>query len=251
MNFSNPYPHTIHEVYPHTFLQMIAADVRFTSPHTSDEYWQKFRKFSEEIFKISVTEHPIAPDQYAEFSSEAAETVYSFKNDAALVAIGSKGYKSFGETMPEHFRTIQGFLQNVVPSSKVHTLTLGKKNRFPFHITLEHFEVKEALNYVFKAEHVEDMDHKIEKGELVKVTKEAKVDLSNHANLLLTIGFQVIDHENVHLLLDLQASYAPPEGIDANQLYDLAVELNGIMYDAFKYVVTENIIDILRKSSLQ
>lgn len=158
MNFSNPYPHTIHEVYPHTFLQMIAADVRFTSPHTSDEYWQKFRKFSEEIFKISVTEHPIAPDQYAEFSSEAAETVYSFKNDAALVAIGSKGYKSFGETMPEHFRTIQGFLQNVVPSSKVHTLTLGKKNRFPFHITLEHFEVKEALNYVFKAEHVEDMD---------------------------------------------------------------------------------------------
>jgi len=251
MNFSNPYPHTNHEVYQHTFLQTIAAEVRFTSVYTPDEYWQKFKKFGKEVFNLSITETPLDKDQYAELSSEKTETTYSFKNDAASVVLGPKGYKSFGDSMPVHFLAIKTFLKDVVPSAKIYTLSIEKKNRFPFHITLKNFDIKEALNYVFKTEHVKDMEYQIENGQLVKVTKEAKVDLGNHANILLTIGFQVIDDASVNVLFDLKSSYSPPEGINMKILYNLAAELNDIMYDAFKYVVSENIINVLKKCNGQ
>ena len=34
--------------------------------------------------------------------------------------------------------------------------------------------------------------------------------------------------------------------MEADKLYSLASELNDIMFDAFRYVVTENIIHVLR-----
>lgn len=247
MHFSNPYPHTRHEVYPQTFMQMISANIRFSSPDTQNEYWQKFRKFSERMFHIPVTEIPLDKNQYAELSSDTTETSYTFRSDAATVTIGPKGYKSFGDTMPVHFHTIETFLQDVVPSSTIHELTLEKRNRFPFHVSLEQLDLKDALNYVFNPNHTEDLEkYRIEKGKQIKVTQEAQVDLDNQARMLLTLGFQVMDDSNVHLLFDLHASYTPSEGIKANDIYNLASELNTIMYDAFRYVVTENIIHVLK-----
>lgn len=247
MNFTNPYPHTEHEVYSQTFLQTVSANIRFSSSDTQAEYWQKFREFSKQIFHIPVTDIPSGEDQYAELSSSTTETTYSFKGDTATVAIGPKGYRSFGETMPVHFCTIQTFLQDVVPSFRIQELSLTKRNRFPFHISLDRFDLKDALNYVFKPEHTEDLEkYRLEKGKQIKVTKEAQVDLDHQARMQLTIGFQVMNDSNVHLLFDLHASYVPSEGMEADKLYSLASELNDIMFDAFRYVVTENIIHVLR-----
>lgn len=50
MNFTNPYPHTEHEVYSQTFLQTVSANIRFSSSDTQAEYWQKFREFSKKYF---------------------------------------------------------------------------------------------------------------------------------------------------------------------------------------------------------
>jgi len=50
MNFTNPYPHTEHEVYSQTFLQTVSANIRFSSSDTQAEYWQKFREFSKKLF---------------------------------------------------------------------------------------------------------------------------------------------------------------------------------------------------------
>ena len=72
------------------------------------------------------------------------------------------------------------------------------------------------------------------------------MDLDHQARMQLTIGFQVMNDSNVHLLFDLHASYVPSEGMEADKLYSLASELNDIMFDAFRYVVTENIIHVLR-----
>ena len=69
MNFTNPYPHTEHEVYSQTFLQTVSANIRFSSSDTQAEYWQKFREFSKKIFHIPVTDIPSGEDQYAELSS--------------------------------------------------------------------------------------------------------------------------------------------------------------------------------------
>lgn len=149
--------------------------------------------------------------------------------------------------MPVHFCTIQTFLQDVVPSFRIQELSLTKRNRFPFHISLDRFDLKDALNYVFKPEHTEDLEkYRLEKGKQIKVTKEAQVDLGHQARMQLTIGFQVMNDSNVHLLFDLHASYVPSEGMEADKLYSLASELNDIMFDAFRYVVTENIIHVLR-----
>ena len=229
MNFTNPYPHTEHEVYSQTFLQTVSANIRFSSSDTQAEYWQKFREFSKKIFHIPVTDIPSGEDQYAELSSSTTETTYSFKGDTATVAIGPKGYRS------------------VVPSFRIQELSLTKRNRFPFHISLDRFDLKDALNYVFKPEHTEDLEkYRLEKGKQIKVTKEAQVDLDHQARMQLTIGFQVMNDSNVHLLFDLHASYVPSEGMEAEKLYSLASELNDIMFDAFRYVVTENIIHVLR-----
>ena len=46
MNFTNPYPHTEHEVYSQTFLQTVSANIRFSSSDTQAEYWQNLHILS-------------------------------------------------------------------------------------------------------------------------------------------------------------------------------------------------------------
>lgn len=246
MIFSNPYPHIQHEVYPMTFLQMISAKMKFTSQDSPDDFWNKFRKFSEETFHIPVKDMPFDKDHYAELSSEEAETSYAFKCDTATVVIGSKGYNSFKETMPVHFKNIGDFLQNVACVSFIDGLTLEKRNRFPFHVSLEKLDLGDALNYVFKTEFTEGLEYRIEVGQRVKVTKDTRVEIGKCAYMILTVGFQVIDDSNVHLIFDVLASYTPSEAIGSGEIYNIALELNDIMFGAFRNVVTDNIIDVMK-----
>ena len=249
MNFINPFPLTEHEVFRYTFLQGVDLDVRYIQKDSLEVYWERFKRVTEDEFNIEIPSKPL-PGNSAVTSKEI-ETRFVFNYDAssAFILIGHKGYNSFEHTMLKRVDTLLKFLSGVAEVDTVKTILFRKRNIFPFNYEGE-LNVNDIFKYVFSSKYVGEKDIiDSRKNGAVKFAMEKKLSLSetSDADLLFTVGYSVKDDSKIDLLLDLSTDYRPAGGIPVLDFRENLSKLNGIIYDAFMSLVTDNVIKVMRE----
>lgn len=252
MSFINPFSEVEHKVFKHTFLHRVVTNLEFANDSVSNEtYWNAFKPFAQRLFYINNLPDKYPGDGTVNFNSDKTDTTFAFSSRKAYTSIGQIGYRSFEDTLQKHLEIINTFLDKVIQVKKIERLSIKKSNVWPFKIKDSQNNVKELLNFVFKEEHTTDLEYsKAEKGEIVRVCKEAKIDLKDNASLLINIGFEVENKDSVKVLLDTETTYIPTEGLLTTSIIPKAREINKIMFDAYMEVITSNIVDIMKKEDL-
>lgn len=244
MKFKNPFPSTVHEVFKYTFLQGVELDVNAMGKSDLNEYWERFTHFAKDEFGLVIPKKPL-PDNSA-ITSKDIDTrfIFNYNTSSAFIRLGHKGYTSFETTMLKRVDTLLKYFRDVAEVYSVRKIMFRKRNVFPFYYkgTLR---VNEILEYVFSSKEISKIDETEEK--LVKSTKEKKIPLAKDANLLFTVGYSVKDEGNIDLFLDLLTEYMPAEGIMLSDFVGNLTELNGIMYDAYMSLVTDNVIKAMEE----
>lgn len=248
MSFDNPFPKTAYKVYNQTFLRNV--DIRMVLTGSSvdvERYWKDFKTFAQKHFRVEVTDNYV-DKAFAFFTDERNETRFGFSPYEAYISWGNAGYHSFEKTMRPSLEDVWGdFLQDVLHRETVKGLSIKKIDVFPFQISTENVNVNYLLDYVFNSSEIKDLEHiKAEKqSRLTKVMKVEKYDLGNHADLSVAMGFEVKEASETDIWLDLTVDYLPVGGLDKASMIEVASGLNAIMHDAFRHVISNNILEIM------
>ena len=149
--------------------------------------------------------------------------------------------------MTKRIGQLVSFLRDVAGVEEVDKIVLKKSNVFPIGHKDGNFNVKDVFNFVFKSDSVGEIDNAPSgQGEVVKVSKESKVDIGAGASLLFTVGYVIKSRTQVDLFLELSSEDAPAGGVPLGNIPERISEINGILYDAFLYMVTNNVTDVMK-----
>lgn len=254
MNFTSPFPKVEPVTFKFTFLREVGLEVTFKTAVLTDdsksEYWLRFKDFAKDKFKLDI------PNEYrpgnSEIFSKDAETKFVFNYEQGCVGLqmGSKRYVMFDTTLVEYLKIIILYLNDVACVKDVNKLVLRKTNVFPFTSKGCSMKVKDILHATFKPEHAADFNKKKGGvGELVKEIKDIKIGLGEDTALLLTLGYEVVDGENVNVLFNMCSEYEPKGHMAVDDVSETAKALNDIMYDAFIYYISEQVCAIMKKAN--
>lgn len=247
MTFTSPFPKAGHNVFEYTFLQGVSLELAFRQVRRVEDYWPLFKAFAKDEFNLDIPDKPKQGN--AEIASAPIETkfVFNYESGVARLVVGHKGYDSFGVTMTKRIGQLVSFLRDVAGVEDVDKIVLKKSNVFPIGHKDGNFNVKDVFNFVFKSDSVGEIDNAPSgQGEVVKVSKESKVDIGAGASLLFTVGYVIKSRTQVDLFLELSSEDAPAGGVALDCIFGRISEINDVLDDAFLYMVTNNVTDVMR-----
>lgn len=243
MEFNNPFECAEYEVFKNTFLQCVDLNVNFIQSEKLDGYWEHFIDFAKNVFKLEIPKEPKPGISVIE--SKKIETKYIFNYDKASVSVvlGHKGYNSFQNVMQRHLENIITYFKSI-EVDKIQSFTYKKDNIFPFHLQDES-SLKNILSFVFRSDY-DDMIKGNESEKVFKLEKEKKIRLNDECDMLLTMGYDIKNKNDINILFSLSTEYKPIKAFSLSELTDNISKLNKIMFDAFVNMISVNIINIMK-----
>lgn len=228
-----------HKTYKITFLQSVIIKMEYDS---SNETFQKFSDFFSDVFKLPLTEQEfnLKNTDAIRLRSENKAYRVKFSKNCIEFVINGDAYVNFNTSALPFIRQFSDYLE--ITNSVVTDISIEKIDIWP----LANGEIpspSEFLNTVI-SENLRNSSEHISDDEAIVEYR----DSDNGESLLIRFCFipfkADIEGQPPRIVLDTLCSHEN-ESIEPSLLAGIAKRLNDILYDAYHWSVTDEVVEIM------
>ncbi len=250
-----PFKNIEHRIYKNTFLQNTLVEMQYESIKSrlsAKEVFCDFQSFASKNLGIDdIKEDEGLTEKGIIISSDEIDTKFYIYDNKLIIKIGRKNYSSFQESVIPYIKIAEDFLQSVAKLEVINSLEIRKINIWPYNILDQNTLTETLMSKIFSKELLENGNFKSQSPENRNVTQWMKEKIFNWEDILLKLKYGFIakdeQHDKERIILDSTAESSHKATIDNGEMRALLEKLNTILFDAYHWSVTDEIIQIMNK----
>lgn len=230
-----------HVVYKNTFLQNTFAEFYFT-PIVEKEWdgGSRLYSFLRKYFHVDAKKAWDEMENGVSLNNQDLDVTLHFSKDYALVRVGRKNYQAFATSVMPYLFLLKAYVKEVLARDAIKSLKVRKINLWPY----DQVQSQKPLGD-------EDILKTFLSDELRKIKSDDKDSDGHVLNMChfdqretsLDIKYGIVKTNDVPaVVLDSTATSEQTQPTNLGEVESKLDELNNILYDAYHWSVTENVI---------
>lgn len=245
-----PFPKHQHEVFPLTFLKVVAVSIYFDDINVSEKC-KILQKFFKDKFDLEYSESRIlnlsSQDEKPIVISNKEKTItFDFHKNCVRLGIKTPVYNSF-KNIEDHLPIISEFLSLTDISTIIKTVVF-KANELSYSIPASS-NLDNAITQIFSKELLEEGNYNFQEIEDKKLASLEKnvifVDNVSRTITTLVFGFSSLTNKDKGKLI-LKTLVENNESFESRDLDKNLLDINSIADDAFRWSVTPDVIKAMK-----
>ena len=248
-----PFKEIEHRIYKNTFLQNTFVEIQYESIKdrlSIKDVFSDLQHFALESFNINIEKEEAITENGVVISSQEMAIDFYITNKRLIIKIGRKNYKTFKESVIPYIKIAKTFIESVSKLDKIQSCEIRKINIWPYsNIASKRTLTETLMGKIFSKELLENGNFKSQIPENQNVTQwmNEKVFKGEYSSLKLKYGFIAKDenHDKERIILDSSIEMLQPT--DLSDIEDVFNQLNTILFNAYHWSITEQIIQIMSR----
>lgn len=248
-----PFKNIEHHIYKNTFLQNTLVEMQYESIKSrlsTKDVFRDFQSFASEFLGIKVEEDEGLTEGGVVISSKEAATDFYITDKQLIIKVGRTNYKTFQESVIPYTEIAEEFIKSVARLEEIKFLGIRKINIWPYSNTSNKRTLTEALmGKIFSKDLLAGGNFKSQAPENQNITQWMKEKTFDWEDIYLKIqyGFVAKDEQQERIILDSTAEISRLIKIDSSQAKEVYKKLNAMLFDAYHWSITNEIIQMMNK----
>ncbi len=234
---TSPFPHIERpdEAYLMTFLESVSLQITYNSAHETFEIFKKFFDGYTGMLALDENRYKEKKLSSLRIKSDNGLVSLKFAKDFVDFTIDGSVYVRFEEMYGDFLKAFSDFLESI--GSDVVEMSIDKVNLWPM-LSDSDDNINRAVNAVFKADMLTAIPMK---------SNEMASDVASVQDVDVLVKWGLMkegDAQDSCIFLDTKSVSRYP--FKASELYERANHQNQILYDVFRWAVTDDVIKAMQ-----
>lgn len=240
----NPIPfqhYSHHHTYGLTFLESVVIKLRYDGGNGS---YDSFKRFVEGSFgaKVSIERYNLINVDPVRLKNADRSVIIKLLSGGMEICISGGGYRNYNESARPVLSLFERYLMEI--GASVTQLSVEMIDVWPFTVDRV-VDIKAAAKVFFSSSILKEIGY----DNLLEIPGKEFKDEKNNDLVIVKYGFIRGEQDNPHqpdrLILDSIALH--DDGFLPSSLTQIAKRLNDLLYDAFHWAVSQEVLNVMRK----